>query len=71
MHYKLILVWALLKRGFYVTYHQFSKKHLQRYVDKVAFRLNEGNCRVQTMDRLDTLFSKAIGVRLTYRDLCI
>lgn len=64
-------VWALLKRGFYGTYHQFSNKHLQRYVDEVAFRLNEGNCKVQTMDRLDALFDKAIGVRLTYRDLCI
>lgn len=64
-------VWALLKRGFYGTYHQFSRKHLQRYVDEFAFRLNEGNCKVQTMDRLDALFAKAIGARLTYRELCI
>lgn len=64
-------VWALLKRGFYGTYHQFSRKHTQRYVDEVAFRLNEGNCKVQTMDRLDALFAKTVGVRLTYRDLCI
>ena len=64
-------VWALLKRGFYGTYHQFSRKHVQRYVDEVAFRLNEVNCKVQTMRRLDVLFAKAIGVRLTYRELCI
>lgn len=64
-------VWALLKRGFYGTYHQFSRKHTQRYVDEVAFRLNEGNCRVKTMNRIDALFSKSIGVRLTYRNLCI
>lgn len=63
--------WALLKRGFYGTYHQFSRKHVQRYVDEVAFRLNEGNCKVQKMRRLDALFAKAIGVRLTYRELCI
>jgi transposase-like protein len=64
-------VWALLKRGFYGTYHQFSRKHTQRYVDEVAFRLNEGNCKVKTMNRIDALFAKAVGVRLTYRDLCI
>lgn len=64
-------VWALLKRGFYGTYHQFSRKHTQRYVDEVAFRLNEGNCKVQTMNRIDALFGKSIGIRLTYRNLCI
>ncbi len=64
-------VWALLKRGFYGTYHQFSRKHTQRYVDEVAFRLNEGNCKVKTMCRIDNLFAKAVGVRLTYRDLCM
>lgn len=64
-------MWALLKRGFYGTYHQFSRKHLQRYVDEVAFRLNQGNCKVPTMTRLDSLFAKAVGVRLTYRELCI
>lgn len=64
-------VWALLKRGFYGTYHQFSRKHTQRYVDEVAFRLNEGNCKVKTMNRIDALFAKAIGVRLTYRNLTI
>lgn len=64
-------VWALLKRGFYGTYHQFSRKHLQRYVDEVSFRLNQGNCKVPTMTRLDSLLAKAVGVRLTYRELCI
>lgn len=64
-------VWAVLKRGFYGTYHQFSRKHLQRYVDEFAYRLNEGNCKIKTMDRLDALFAKAIGVRITYRELCM
>lgn len=64
-------VWAVLKRGFYGTYHQFSRKHLQRYVDEFAYRLNDGNCNIKTMDRLDALFAKAIGVRITYRELCM
>ena len=32
--------WALLKRGVYGTYHNVSKKHLQRYVDEFVFRHN-------------------------------
>lgn len=59
-------VWALLKRGFYGIYHQFSTKHLKRYVDECAFRLNEGNCKVKTMDRINALFGKGVGVRMTY-----
>jgi transposase-like protein len=59
-------VWALLKRGFYGTYHQFSQKHLQRYVDEFSYRLNEGNCRIHTLDRIDVLIRKTSGVRLTW-----
>jgi Transposase and inactivated derivatives len=62
-------VWAVLKRGFYGVYHQFSKKHLQRYVDEVTYRLNEGNCKVHTIDRIDALLAKTVGVRLTYHNL--
>ena len=32
-------VWALLKRGFHGTYHHFSRKHVDRYVSEVTFRL--------------------------------
>ena len=62
-------VWAVLKRGFYGVYHQFSVKHLQRYVDEFTYRLSEGNCRVHTLDRIDALLHKTIGVRLTYANL--
>lgn len=62
-------VWAVLKRGFYGVYHQFSEKHLQRYVDEFTYRLNEGNCKVHTLDRIDALLHKTNGVRLTYANL--
>jgi transposase-like protein len=62
-------VWALLKRGYYGIYHQFSVKHMQRYVDEFAFRLNEGNCKIHTMDRINALVTKTDGVRLTYKAL--
>lgn len=62
-------VWAVLKRGFYGVYHSFSRKHIQRYVDEFAYRLNEGNCKVPTMQRIDALLRKTVGVRITYREL--
>ena len=62
-------VWAVLKRGFYGTYHSFSKKHTGLYVDEFVFRLNEGNCRIDTVDRLKSLVKGVPGQRLTYRKL--
>ena len=62
-------VWAVLKRGFHGTFHHFSKKHIDRYVDEFVFRLNEGNVKNPTMERIEALFDKAIGKRLTYREL--
>ena len=44
-------------------------KHLQRYVDEFAYRLNEGRCAIHTLDRIDSLLIKAHGVRLTYANL--
>ncbi len=38
-------VFAVLKRGLVGVYHHASPKHLERYVDEFAFRLNEGNVK--------------------------
>jgi transposase-like protein len=62
-------VWAVLKRGYYGIYHQFTIKHMQRYVDEFTYRLNEGNCKIRTMDRIDSLIAKTNGVRITYKAL--
>lgn len=62
-------VWAVLKRGFYGVYHFFSTKHLQRYAEEFAFRLNEGRCSMHSYDRIDALIGKTIGMRLTYKQL--
>ena len=62
-------VWAVLKRGFYGVYHSFSEKHLQRYVDEFAYRLNEGNCKVHILDRIDALLRRTVGKRITYATL--
>ena len=62
-------VWAVLKRGLEGTFHQVSTKHLDRYVDEFAFRLSEGACSVDTVDRMDALFRAMIGKRLTFKEL--
>jgi transposase-like protein len=62
-------VWALLKRGIYGVYHQVSAKHLDRYVDEVSFRLNAGNVKQHTLERLDSFVAAVDGKRLTYARL--
>ena len=62
-------VWAVLKRGFYGIYHSFSRKHCQLYVDECTFRLNEGNCKIDTVRRLEALVRGMKGKRLTYKML--
>jgi len=62
-------VWAVLKRGLYGVYHHASKKHLARYINEFTFRLNDGNVKRHTLDRLDSLAAATIGRRITYREL--
>ncbi len=62
-------VFAVMKRGIVGVYHHASPKHLHRYVGEFAFRLNEGDVSRHTLDRLASMFSAAIGRRLTYKEL--
>jgi len=62
-------VWAVIKRGFYGVYHSFSEKHLGLYIDEFVFRLNEGNCAIDTTDRLKSLVKGMMYKRLTYKML--
>jgi transposase-like protein len=62
-------VWAVLKRGVYGVYHQISKKHLGKYVDEFTFRLNEGNVKRHSLERLDSMIEAVSGKRLTYAGL--
>ena len=59
--------WAMLKRGYYGTYHRMSEKHLQRYVNEFAGRHN-----IRSLDTIDQMASVAKGMdgkRLTYKEL--
>ncbi|MDO8535051.1 MAG: IS1595 family transposase [Xanthobacteraceae bacterium] len=62
-------VFAVLKRGLIGVYHHASPKHLSRYVDEFAFRLNDGNVARHTMERLDSFVKAVAGKRLTYKAL--
>lgn len=62
-------VWAVLKRMFYGTYHQFSRKHLQRYVDECTFRLNQGNCKIHVLDRMNSIINGGFRNHITYSEL--
>ena len=62
-------VFAVLKRGLIGVYHHASPKHLGRYVDEFAFRLNDGNVARHTLDRLGSFIDGVAGKRLTYKAL--
>ncbi len=62
-------VWAVMRRGLHGVYHQASPKHLHRYVNEFTFRLNDGDVKRHTMDRLDSLTAASFGPRLTYKAL--
>lgn len=62
-------MWAVLKRSLYGTWHKASVKHLHRYVNEATFRLNEGNVKIHTLDRLAAFASNAFKHRITYEQL--
>ena len=62
-------VWALLKRGVYGVYHKVTPKHLGRYLNEFSFRLNEGNVKRHSLERLDSMVAAVSGKRLTYARL--
>lgn len=58
--------WALLKRGYYGTFHHVTFKHLHRYVNEFAMRHNLGN---DTMYCIGEITDMMVGKRLTYSKL--
>jgi ISXO2-like transposase domain len=62
-------VWAVLKRGIHGVYHHASAKHLNRYVQEFSWRLNEGNVKRHSLERLASFVDAIVGKRLTYKQL--
>jgi transposase-like protein len=61
--------YAVLRRGLYGVYHNASAKHMPRYVNEFTFRLNDGNVKRHTLERLDSFVDAVVGKRITYKDL--
>ena len=59
--------WAMLKRGYYGTFHRMSAKHLHRYVNEFAGRHNLRP--LDTIDQMKTMARGMEGKRLRYKDL--
>ena len=62
-------VFAVLRRGLHGVYHKASKKHIKRYVDEFTFRLNEGNVKRHSLERLDSFINAVSGKRITFEEL--
>ena len=62
-------VWSILKLSIHGTWHHVSMKHLQRYINEASFRLNEGNCEMDTMNRMQALAVGMKGKRIPYQEL--
>jgi transposase-like protein len=62
-------VWAVMKRGLHGVYHHASEKHLGRYMNEFTFRLNDGNVKRHTLDRLDSFVKATAGRGITYKKL--
>ena len=60
---------AVMKRGIIGVYHHISPKHTGRYMDEFAFRLNDGNVKRHTLNRLDSFVDGMAQKRLTYQGL--
>jgi len=59
-------VWSLLKRSIVGSYHQLSAKHLESYLDEIAFRFNNRN---NPHLFRDTLVAMLDAETLTYAEL--
>lgn len=62
-------VWAVMKRGYNGTFHHFSRKHIDRYVDEFTFRLNQANVAIDTIKRIDSFIVGINDKVLRYKDL--
>ena len=62
-------VWALMKRGYKGVYHHWNPKHFHRYFDEFSFRLDKGNCAIDTIDRVRSLVKGSVNKRLTYEEI--
>ena len=59
--------WSMLKKGYHGTYHYWSPKHLQRYLNEFTGRHNVRP--LDTATQLALLVKRGVGRRLPYKQL--
>ena len=59
--------WALLKRGYHGVFHHISFRHLHRFINKFAGRLNIRD--MDTIDMMSGIVQGMVGKRLMYKSL--
>ena len=59
--------WAMLKRGYMGVFHDFTWKHLNRYLAEFSHRWNM--LGLSNEQRMDALLRHGVGARLTYEGL--
>jgi len=59
--------WSLFKRGIIGTYHNVSKKHLQKYADEFSFRYNHR--KDLTSENFNLFLQMTTGKKITYKAL--
>lgn len=57
----------MLKHAYHSTYHQLSKKHLDRYVQDFAGKQNIHN--LDTMTQVQVVVACIVGKQFLYRNL--
>ena len=53
------------------VYHHGSKKHLPRYLNEFTFRLDQGDCAIDTIDKVNLLLKNSVKKRLNYTVLTV
>ena len=56
--------WSQLKKNLVGTYHSISHRHLQRYIDEVAFKYNNSQ-----LGRFNIVLRRGMSVRIDYKEL--
>lgn len=59
--------WAIIKRSYKGTYHWWSHKHLQRYINEFVWRFNHRELDAE--ERIAQTVRDGVGKRLRYQDL--
>ncbi len=62
-------MWAVMKRGYNGVYHNWIRKHRTKYINEFTFRINSGNCTIDTIDRMIAVVKGTNSNRLTYKGL--